>query len=299
LSKRRSTPTRKIPRPTKRRSQVRADGSYDKIVDFGYLSFLLAANFYGESWLDARDSYRDALLCGESWTLRKEIFPGYKAGRKVKRDGDAEKEATYQRVRDFRDYMRTDNTVHLVEHEGAEADDLVVALSYRFPGIPIIGVDKDLTSSPGVWNRMITHKGEKPNPIWKKLPKYQANCKIAPWSLYLRQALIGDKSDSIPRLLPSNGAQAIWYDAYNPKQPLRSIMNFYDIYKEDLILNLQLVLIPTPLLMDNQFPTLESWFNSMIDGSYWLGNYFDGFCDRAMASMDQMGSDDSWDRFSQ
>lgn len=296
MAKRRRATVKRTKRVS-HREELRRTGAYGRLVDGGYYSFVIGANYFGSSWSDVRHDFKNDLIIGDSWTRRKDIYPEYKATRKTKRDLDPKKAETYRRVRELREYMKTDNTINYVELAGAEADDGIIALSYRFRDATILGQDKDLAAAPLAWNRMWDHKGNKPTPPWAKSPKYQSNCKLAPWSLYLRQALTGDSSDNIKRLLPSKRAQLVWAALYDPDQPMASLMNCVDCYGDDFILNLKLVLIPTPLLLDKQFPTLDAWFTSLINGDYWLGNYFDKFCDDLMASLDKVGSgddDDDW-----
>lgn len=290
MAKRRATVKRK--RGMTRQERLRATGGWDMLVDGGMMSFMVAVNLFGASWYDVRDDYRESLIINDDRTARKDFYPEYKSGRKVKRDADPKKAEGYKRVREFRNYLKTDNTVNVIQLPSCEADDLIVALSYRFPDAKLQATDKDISVAPGCFNRMWNFKGEKPSPLWAKLPKYQQNVKLAPGALYLLQSLTGDKTDSIPRLLPSRSAKPIWEDAYDPQDTLQSYWNFYEIYGDDLLRNLNLVLIPTPLLLDEPFKNLDDYFGSLVDGSFWLGGRFEKLCDRAMASMDTMGTVD-------
>lgn len=272
------------------KEQTRRDGSYDTLVDGGMMSFLVGSRKFGGVWESIRARYMRSLILADAKTIRKTMFPDYKAHRKVRRDGDEEKEAAYQRVKDFREYMSKDTMITLASVDGCEADDLVAIFSFIYPNATVEAIDKDLHAVPFLYNKMRTFKGEIPNPMWSKFPKYQANCKLAPWSLFLMQALRGDKSDSIPRLLPSTRAKFIWNDLYNPDDPYKTLTGFYQHYGEDLITNLNLVLIPTPWLLpaDHRFNQDRSQlFKAMIDGDYWLGNHFQHIADQAIASIDK------------
>jgi len=241
--------------------------NYDGIIDGGYLSFLIGSRSFRGIWDMIRGQYRNGIICADSRSFRKEIYADYKSARATKRE-DPNARRIYEQVKEFRDLMMQDTTVNLCYVDGAEGDDLVAALFLEY-GWPVTAVDKDLQQVPGMYAAMTAHDNSKPTYLLDKAPKYMSNLDGSPWSFVIYQALRGDKSDSVPRLLPSGvaDAKAIW-SYYHPRTPVKSMKAFYRIFGEDLLLNLNLILIPGPQLADDKICD-ERLLKLVVTGDYW------------------------------
>lgn len=184
------------------------------IVDGGYLTYVYSRMWAQVAW--PPDYIRDALVMMDDFkTIRERIDPSYKSARREKRANNPNLYRDHQRVTRFRETVRDDPRMTFVKVNGLEADDLVVLGNWvwrqqlrRKP--KVLGVDKDLLQTRGI--KLYDHKGQriKLQRFQKSLPKtLQSNSLIAS-QIPLVLSILGDKSDSIPRLLPSRDLGWLW-----------------------------------------------------------------------------------------
>ena len=174
--------------------------------------------------------------------------------------------------------MEMDPTITMAKLEGAEGDDLVAAFYLENPGKRVVAIDKDLQGVPDLYYAMEDYQGLPPNSFWGRRPKYILNTlQDEPNHLHviLVQCLTGDRSDSIPRLLPSKGAARIWRELYVPDDIWLSFMNFSDLYSDEFFLNLNLVLMPGPPLRNGKPLEYEKLIDKLVSGEYWEPGAFE------------------------
>lgn len=252
-----------------------------KIVDAGYYTFVVGLHGDFAHWNKERIEFkRDGvlMLLDRSPTFRKELLPEYKSRRKKKRDDDPERMAKYQRVREFRALVEEDPVVPTIAYPGVEADDLVALLHLwtqwedRKP-FQVVAIDKDLYQVPGLHAVMKDRMGKTKPFQMRKLSGYAKQPK-PPWSWAFTQAIYGDKSDSIPRLLSSNGHQARrqYLHCTKTSKPLHCFRRARDLFGEQFMRNLWLVLMPGPFLRIDWPMMQKDWeytFSLLTTGAYW------------------------------
>lgn len=254
------------------------------LIDGGYLmwSYGVKPNYGG--WHSARFKFKGGLLLIDSdseW--RRTIHPAYKSRRKEKIKASPEKQRKAAMVHDFKDVLGWDGTLSSLQVEGYEADDLISLLFLMGIGSDhVVAVDKDLHQVPGMKSAMHNHFGESSSrPM--KLPKYAVRHyghPKQPWEYVLIQALFGDKSDTIPRLLPSHPTRA--KNLYNwirgEQSPLQQYQTAIEHLGESFLRNVLLVIMPPPWMLEGWEDRymLQQWpdwskelFSGICDGSYW------------------------------
>lgn len=198
------------------------------LIDGGYVSFVYASSSWGiNSWITARSKYSASagalIMMDDRNSLRKDFYPEYKAQRAERAAMDPKKLEVIERVRAFRtEVLEEDPTLRTFKVNGLEADDLValaLAMQVMPPSCRVIGKDKDLLQLPTALMSLENVQGE-PEKI-KRYALHQAK-KIAPLILHPHQillllAIMGDKSDNVPRVLPKYGYDLV-LDIFDPKQ---------------------------------------------------------------------------------
>lgn len=255
------------------------------LADGGYLMWCYGVKHGYRGWNHGRLKFEDHLIfLDHDSTWRRDIFPGYKERRKERRAESVEQREKTERVREFKELMSIDGTVMSAAVEGCEADDLISLFFLLGIGNEsVVGVDKDLFQIPGLSDVMMTHKDEPSTGRFRKLPKYVTQTYGHPkesWEFILTQALFGDKSDSIPRLLSSKGWEA--RSQYMQLRPWPS-SHGKEVFEtchaslgQDFIRNILLVLLPAPWIREDVSYLLESMngkpeylFESIVSGDYW------------------------------
>lgn len=259
---------------------------FDYFIDLGYLSFILGSMDSGGGWVNAKVNYVPALYCDDHRSFRFRIFEEYKSRRRSQRELDPKKMRVYAKVKRFREeVILPDANIQLAKVYGAEADDLVAICHLLTLDSTIVAVDKDLHAVPSMFHQMEGYQSiSRTVPLWEKFPKYMQNTARKPWELFLIQALRGDKSDSIPRLLPSNIGQAkwLWSEIYQKDNPGGSWDRAAYYLGADVVdMNARLVLMPGPNLRDD----IPRWFDilDLLDsGKYWEAEAWSGVLEKAM-----------------
>lgn len=177
---------------------------YD-IVDGGYLTWLYGSKpFARGNW--PPQSVRGAFLaldCLDS-TFRLQRNPEYKANRVDKRFEDPYLYEQWKRIRELRRDVVEDPRLTCIRIPGLEADDVIALIAWKFAvnkPLQLLAQDKDLLQIRGV---VITDNADVPVTLDRfanRLPKSITREPIKRNQIPLILALMGDKSDNIPRLV--------------------------------------------------------------------------------------------------
>lgn len=262
-----------------------------RVVDGGHLAWTYGV-FVQNSWSEVKYGYRNAIVCmdsSNSW--RREQAPEYKARRALKRLTHEEVAVKKARVDEFRQLLLQDPTLNICMVDGMEADDLV-ALHYmeaaaRGDEVSVYAVDKDLIQVPGLWQHMHRLDGERAHTDLKRYPKSAP----AYWpgarhesDVLLAQALFGDRSDSIPRLLPRydrTTARRVW----ESNKPFKAL---WYLFGTDLIRSLYQLIIPSVKLRWDVATILQDpeYLIHMLDTrSYYEPEMFTHDCKRDIPAL--------------
>jgi len=221
------------------------------IVDAGYMSYIYGIQETLHGWYQARTQmpFVKSVLFMDSWSARKRFYPEYKSARKKKRKDVERQRINFERVKNFRKFLSTDAFLPALSYNGLEADDLVAIwfILYRPP--LVVAVDKDLQQIPGIQlmdvnmlPRNLTRSRMKyPIYAWEGIEGQPKPTKYRRLLWY--QAMAGDKSDSIPRLLSSSGslAKAVTQKAWELPNLFQAT---YEDFGKPFLRNLKLVLMP-------------------------------------------------------
>lgn len=246
------------------------------IVDGGYMAWLYGTDSFGHNgWTsEGRKKYsRNAgalMLLDSDQSFRKQYDPNYKSRRKEKRDEDPERQAKWEAVHQFKDEVLTqDPSLATVQVGGFEADDLVaVVIQQALVPLPvrIIGIDKDLLQFPRgscVLQRAAGDRASIKN-FAERHPKALIPHIRHPMHVLLSLCLMGDKSDSIERLIPPRQLD-IMVDLLNADRPFARA---YDRFGDDFLRNLYLAILPSPWCID-PVPTEIEVLNWVNAGMWW------------------------------
>jgi len=233
-----------------------------KIVDFGYLSWTFGSHLKRwMGWETAKFQYskrQNCTLIFDGGNLeRTKYFPDYKIRRREKRETDPEQRQRRENVIKFsNEIVLPDANIQWVKYPGLEADDIVAAYCLMYhndtkKALEVVGTDKDLVQM-GEAIKLIKHDGE-----WVTIDNFRKSLQktvqpfvTEPKNILLLLTLLGDKSDSIPRIaelgIPGLKVVARLLQEENPWDKLEL---FYPI--EDVIRNLYLTILPGPWTYKN------------------------------------------------
>ncbi|TDA26213.1 MAG: hypothetical protein DSO01_05965 [Archaeoglobi archaeon] len=236
------------------------------LIDTGYLSYFSAV-FPGKL-LELRSRFYQGLwLLESSSSVRKEVFPQYKSHR---RENSLTQLAHENRVR-----IAEDTNLIRISAQGYEADDLVALLLILFSryssifksprNLRIIGGDKDyaqlehLIRPFGLLRILGFYSGNQESimpsqTLLRKLPKWVTRCfpkTPSPLDYAIVQALLGDSSDDVPRVLYAKDSEllaASFRIPLNQQHPMDRFEYLHKVLDEKRYLaflqHLQLVLFP-------------------------------------------------------
>jgi 5'-3' exonuclease len=148
-----------------------------------------------------RADYGQVVIAREGGSWRKDIFPEYKAKRKSSRDkDDRDWDLIFSTINTLAEDLSTHFPYKVIQVQGAEADDIIGALSYNtqefgnYEPVMIVSADKDFLQLQKLENVA------QYSPMTKKLLKENNPRR------YLQEHLIkGDSGDGIPNVLsPDN-----------------------------------------------------------------------------------------------
>lgn len=246
------------------------------LVDGGYMSWLYGTDSFGHNgWTsEGRRKYSRnagcAMLLDSDSSLRKEFWSLYKSGRKDKREKDPEKQKKWESVHRFaNEVIKVDPSLATVSFPGLEADDLVATvIQARMIPLPVrvIGVDKDLLQFPRGTCVIERTNGERAtiNKYAGSHPKAVQPLIRHPMHVLLSLCLMGDKSDSIPRLIPARRLD-IMSGIMSSDRPFKTA---YETFGEEFTRNLYLAVLPSPWCFDPQ-PDPLTVLNLVSSGIWW------------------------------
>lgn len=223
------------------------------LVDGGYLMWTYGPDlFKRRGWQSAKWDYATdqgvVLILDGGSGYRREFYPDYKSGRREKYVDDEGRQEKKASVMEFvNKILEPDPTLTVVRYTGLEADDIIAAWTVRHDGhLKVIGRDKDLIQLGKRNIKLKTHQGEHITvaKFAKSLPKTVKPHVQHAQDVLLCLACLGDKSDSIPRLVPA-GLPSLKRFALilQDDDPWGKALTEYGL---DLLRNLYLSVLPGP-----------------------------------------------------
>ena len=133
---------------------------------------------------------------------------------------------------------------------GLEADDLVsMVIAWKLLPLPvhITGIDKDLLQLPRGSSvvEQSNHRSTIEHYV-SKLPKAVQPSITEPHHVLLSLAILGDSSDSVPRLLPPRDFR-LWDKIMSSETPFYAA---HEIFGEAFLINLYITVLPAPWCYD-------------------------------------------------
>lgn len=248
-----------------------------RAVDAGYLSWHFGVMPNNGGWNTQRFRFLNDVFCMDTRdkTWRERYFPEYKERRRLKRADNAWLQEKTEKVRRFQDLLRVDPIITTLEVSGAEGDDLVALLWLQGHVTRIVGEDKDFLQIGGISGFLHHHDGTfaHPNGLERAVARWPKS--VQPVSsaedFLFTQVMMGDKSDSVPRLLPLRRFD-ILHALKQSKDPWNAA---HGRFGEDFERNLMLLLIPAPyLLKDWVHVSFKDILLKVMQGTYWRGDDF-------------------------
>ena len=230
----------------KEKEELRDGLEHVQVVDGGYLAWK-----YGSS-IERMYSWPPPWLLGATIMMdsresnRRDRFPAYKSARISRREIDDYAKRIHRMVAEFQAMIKKDERFNFVEVPGAEADDLVALAAWGYGAdepVRVLGKDKDLLQL-GSYFTLLDGSGVEVTleNYYDTLPKtLQKAGSLEAWQIPLILAILGDKSDSIPRLCPPGIPGLTWMRELiwggNPWSYLRqtpeAAQNFYNVILPD------------------------------------------------------------------
>lgn len=225
------------------------------VADGGYLSWLYGSSTSRHAaWPPHFVGRKPVILMDSRGPLfRKLRSPHYKSGREVRRD---ENPLAYNRknlVMEFRNLVEEeDGRFTFARIEGLEADDLVALAAWKFGSkthpLRVMGIDKDFLQLPV---QIIDKDGQRVelSKFQYRLPKaLQEPVLTQGWQLLISLALLGDKSDSVPRVLAPRTGLSFLANLWDMTQN-RAFLTAFDHYGVPFLNNLYDVILPDPHIL--------------------------------------------------
>lgn len=228
-----------------------------EVADGGYLSWLYGSStLRHQAWPPKFIGRKPVIMMDSIEPLFRKIRrPTYKEGREIKRDGDSDTADRTQMVREFRNLIvEEDGRFRFIRLPGLEADDLVALACwwYARPQSPVkvMGVDKDFLQLES--NIDLKDKDN----VQIDYSRFLARLPLAlqgefhsGWQVLLTLCSMGDKSDSIPRLLPPRNLGLPYLNEwlYNSSRN-EAFVAAYQMMGEPFLDNLYDVILPDPEL---------------------------------------------------
>lgn len=226
-----------------------------KIVDGGYLSWVYGTDAHmrngwttsGRRMYSARSGH--LIMIDSSQSFRKDFFFGYKSKRAEKRAENEERRIKHESVKRFQnEVLLEDPSLSTIQFEGLEADDLV-SLAVHFMDLPIevVGIDKDLLQLPqnSIYLRRTNRTQATIKHFAESLPVTLREFIREPDDILMCLTLMGDKSDSIPRLIPSRRLDLMIRILLREDRRSRFEMA-KDLYGPEFIRNFYVAVLPSP-----------------------------------------------------
>lgn len=229
------------------------------LVDGGYLSWVYGTrSSMINAWSTAaRPLYsrkRGAIILLDSEaSFRTQFYSQYKQRRRDRRAGDPKRQEQRDNVKWLvHEVIEPDPSLSCLKVHGLEADDLLTAFvtADLLPKpVRVIGVDKDLLQISERSMRMERISGEPVRiaQFVRRMPKTLQGFITEPLDVLLALTLLGDDSDSVPRIIPPYQLDlAVSFFAL----PANRFSVAYSYFGELFLRNLYLTVLPGPWCFD-------------------------------------------------
>lgn len=242
------------------------------VVDGGYLAWTFGVDGGKQNaWVLSRQQFNanhgGLIIMDDSQNLhRLKYFPEYKSRRRERGKDDPAIMKRVRRVGMFKRNLFEDTTLRVLMWPGHEADDIIAAICLLNPEITqVIGVDKDLLQIPGI--ELTKHNHEIVDFLSWKLGQAKT---LQPYLNYsddilLNLVFMGDKSDSVPRLIPPRQLE-LMVKILKAEDPWLAGVNMFGW--DDVVRNLYLTVLPGPWLLE-PLPTPELVYELIREGAWW------------------------------
>lgn len=251
---------------------------YRTWVDGGYLSWVYGTTPGFGNWNTVWREYRQTQIILDSPKLwRAEIDAGYKIERAIRREQDDRIWGRFYLVRSFRRQLVRSGLVPVYLFPGYEADDILALAVLKGLVDRLVSLDKDLYQIPGAREMMVDISGESIEPetrLKRKFPKYLHSFmkQTGPQYVWL-QAVYGDKSDSVPRLLDSSPKKAQGQVEMSWKYGASGAFDIgVTLWGISFLSNLKLVTLPAlglSLKAKEYQEDAEAYLRDLQTGQYW------------------------------
>jgi hypothetical protein len=219
------------------------------VADGGYLTWLYGSSTARMGAWPPEFAKKAIVFMDSRKNNRRDRSPHYKQGRIDRRNSNEKADVTYQLVKGFQEMIVEDPRITFISHPGCEADDLVAIAAWKWgtadEPLRVFGRDKDLLQI-GSYFSMVEKDGEDVTleHFHEGLPKALQNAgPLEAWQIPIVLALLGDKSDSVPRFLPRGPsglrilAEMLWgtdkpWDEFLRQFP-EAVPNLFDVLLPD------------------------------------------------------------------
>lgn len=209
------------------------------------------------------------LDCQNDLSIRAHYDPGYKQRRRDDRAADPEMAEKRAQVHAFTtNHLVRDETIHTVWAEGLEADDLVTLfyLMYRSQAdLAVVGADKDLLQIPLIRMRHIDGEPITINDTFRRTSEKLRREVRRSRDILLMLVLMGDKSDSIPRIVPPREFAPL-IRLFREPRPFRQALRYYG---KQVVRNLYLATLPGPFCFMPLANNPDAVIDLVDSGEYW------------------------------
>lgn len=245
------------------------------VADGGYLSWVYGTRDHPEgAWRTARPlltRHAKTILAldfaGAKW--REDVMPGYKQRRRDNRDTNQHLADNKRLVDGFvTEHWLDDDGLEMVTIPGLEADDIVALTAAWFDeAIPVIGIDKDFLQLPDL--QVYKHNGYRMTlaDFARRLPGRIGHLVQKPSDVLVCLVLLGDKSDSVPRILPKGSRWLDWMASIMLEpDPLR--IAAAKLGQTAVANNVYVTILPCPYVLKPQPDPIEV-LDLVISGEWW------------------------------
>jgi hypothetical protein len=247
-----------------------------RLADGGYIAWRYGASigtqrdWIGGAWTDHSRHTGTIILRDSEYGYREELMSTYKARRREKIIVDKTKADKRRLVKDFeRDHITFNEKLITLAWRGLEADDLVslFALHYlRSHKTRVAGMDKDLLQLPTTELHLVGNGGRP-----RTIESFAAHLPVSvrPYvrrhrDILLCLVLLGDKSDSVNRLLPQRSF-ATMIELLHEARPFEQACR---LFGSDVATNLYLTVLPGPWVFST-LPTAADVVYLVDRGEWW------------------------------
>ena len=245
--------------------------TYPWLVDGGYLAWVYGPDrdkqlsFINQAWMRYSTRVNCVIVQDGGQLERTKYYPDYKSKRRERYKEDAARLAKKEMVGHFINILNDHPYVNTLKVPGLEADDIVTALPMRhYEPLTVVGTDKDLIQLGEHQIHLI-----RKNQFVTDVPYFASGqaktiqpAITQPYHVLMILSVLGDKSDSIPRLLPT-GIKALrtFVPMLESENPFREC---YDRFGEEFKRNLYISILPGPWVFKD-VPTDDEVLSLMIE----------------------------------